>query len=72
MDKDTGNVIERRPDRVMYDGEQMTVVDFKFGKPHDDYHDQVREYMQLLRAMGYTKVRGYLWFVYSNNIEEVI
>lgn len=72
MDKDTGNVIERRPDRVMYDGEQMTVVDFKFGKPHDDYHDQVREYMQLLRSMGYSKVKGYLWFVYSNNIEEVI
>ncbi len=66
-----GELQERRPDRVMTDGQQMVVVDFKFGRPRDEYHMQVREYMELLRQMGYRQVSGYLWFVYSNKIEEV-
>ncbi len=70
-DKLTGKVIERRPDRVMTDGEQMIVVDFKFGQPKEEYKSQVREYMSLLSAMGYKNVSGYLWFVYSNRIEKV-
>lgn len=66
-----GELQERRPDRVMTDGQQMVVVDFKFGRPRDEYHMQVREYMELLHQMGYRQVSGYLWFVYSNKIEEV-
>ena len=66
-----GELQERRPDRVMTDGQQMVVVDFKFGRPRDEYHMQIREYMELLRQMGYRQVSGYLWFVYSNKIEEV-
>lgn len=68
---ENGNVIERRPDRVMTDGKEWVVVDFKFGSPKDEYHDQVREYMQLLADMGHKNIKGYLWFVYSNNIQEV-
>ena len=64
-------VIERRPDRVMTDGREWVVVDFKFGSPKDEYHDQVREYMQLLQQMGHPNVKGWLWYVYSNKIEEV-
>lgn len=66
-----GQVKERRPDRVMTDGKAWTVVDFKFGRPHENYLHQVREYMQLLQQMGHKDVRGYLWYVYSNKIEEV-
>ena len=66
-----GEVIERRPDRVMTDGQQWIVVDFKFGSPKDEYHDQVRQYMSLLASMGHQHISGYLWFVYSNKIEEV-
>ena len=68
---ENGEVIERRPDRVMTDGREWVVVDFKFGSPKDEYHDQVRQYMQLLADMGHTHIKGYLWFVYSNKIEEV-
>ena len=69
---ENGEVIERRPDRVMTDGREWVVVDFKFGSPKDEYHDQVRQYMQLLADMGHTHIKGYLWFVYSNKIEEVM
>ena len=65
-------VVERRPDRVMTNGQEWVVVDFKFGSPKDEYSDQVREYMQLLADMGHTNIKGYLWFVYSNRIEEVL
>lgn len=70
-DRRTGTVIRRRPDRVMTDGIQMIVVDFKFGNPKEEYFKQVDEYMHLLSSMGYTNIRGYLWFVYTNNILEV-
>ena len=66
-----GRLLKRRPDRVMYNGQEVIVVDFKFGSERTEYHDQVREYMQLLNSMGYPHVRGYLWFVYSNTIQEV-
>ena len=64
-------VVSRRPDRVMTDGNEWVVVDFKFGKPDAAYHDQVREYMNLLRQMGHSNVTGYLWYVYSNKMEEI-
>ena len=70
-DKSTHNLLERRPDRVMSDGNQMVIVDFKFGNPKTEYHDQVREYIHLLKEMGNTNVKGYLWYVFKNTIEEV-
>ncbi|MBQ9669025.1 MAG: UvrD-helicase domain-containing protein [Prevotella sp.] len=68
---ESGRVYERRPDRVMSDGEETVVVDFKFGRERGEYHDQVREYMSLLEDMSFPHVRGFLWFVYSNKIIEV-
>ena len=56
----------------MTDGKETHVVDFKFGHSKPEYLDQVREYMQLLRSMGMPNVKGWLWFVYNNKVEEVI
>ena len=70
QDKD-GEVCQHRPDRVMTDGHRWIVVDFKFGTPKSEYHDQVRQYMSLLADMGHQNISGYLWYVYSNRIEEV-
>ncbi|MCI6619337.1 MAG: PD-(D/E)XK nuclease family protein, partial [Prevotella sp.] len=71
IDPDTQQVVEHRPDRVMSDGQEWIVVDYKFGQPRSEYHDQVARYMHLLTRMGHQHVRGYLWFVYANRIEEV-
>ncbi len=68
---DDGTIVDRRPDRVMTDGTRWIVVDFKFGRPRPEYRDQVLEYMQLIESMGHTDVTGYLWYVYSNKIEQV-
>ena len=68
-----GQVCQHRPDRVMTDGHEWIVVDFKFGSPKPEYHDQVRRYMNLIQEMTTTNIsiKGYLWYVYSNQIEEV-
>ena len=61
----------RRPDRVMIKDNEAIVVDYKFGKESDKYKEQVKRYMDLLVQMGYKNVKGYLWYVYKNFIEEV-
>ena len=68
---DNGYVVERRPDRVMSDGERFVVVDFKFGRPKPEHQTQVKEYMDLIRKMGHSQVEGFLWYVYTNKIETV-
>ena len=55
----------------MVKGNETIVVDFKFGKHNTDYEDQVREYMNLLTEMGYENVRGYVWYVFYNELEEI-
>lgn len=62
----------RRPDRVMVKNNRAVVVDYKFGlarKPA--YARQIKEYMDLLRGMGYENVSGYIWYVSLDDIEEV-
>ena len=69
--QENGELQTRRPDRVMIKDDQVIVVDFKFGKPQATYKQQVKEYMTLLNNMGYTHVRGYLWYVFNNELEEI-
>ena len=68
-----GRLCNRRPDRVMMRHGQVVVVDFKFGKPRPSYRKQVQGYMQLLTRMGHPQdcIRGYLWYVDENRVEEV-
>ena len=72
-DAATDTVREHRPDRVMKDKKtgEVVIVDFMFGSPRPEYVEQVNRYKALTQNMGYPNVKGYLWFVYSNRIEEV-
>ncbi len=71
VNKKTNTVETHRPDRVMTDGDHIIVVDFKFATPRKEHHKQVQGYIDLLRQMGHEDVKGYLWYVYPNKIEEV-
>lgn len=69
MDRD-GRI--SRPDRVMVDPDCVRVVDFKFGKGEkNSYHKQVRQYMELLKEMGYPRVEGYLWYASLGKIIQI-
>jgi ATP-dependent helicase/nuclease subunit A len=62
----------RRPDRVMIKEGRVIVVDYKFGENvQPRYRNQVRRYMDDLRAMGYESVKGYVWYPLSGIIDEV-
>lgn len=72
---ETKEMETHRPDRVMVsaDGSQVVVVDFKFGRHHPDYEQQVRNYMQLLSQMyPSAHIEGYLWFVYSSRVQAIV
>ena len=71
--QERGELHTRRPDRVMVRGNEIVVIDFKFGKQNKKYNKQVQGYMQLLTRMGYLKenIKGYLWYVEEDLIEKV-
>ena len=60
-----------RPDRVMTRGTEAVVVDYKAGTAQAKYQQQVRTYMNALRAMGYTQVSGFLYYVQMGVVEAV-
>lgn len=69
--RENGLLQTRRPDRVMMKGDEVIVVDFKFGKPNKKYNKQVQGYIELLRQMGYKNITGHLWYVKDETIEQV-
>ncbi len=66
-----------RPDRVVINGEQVTIIDYKFGAYSDHspmeraYIKQVRRYMELFNDMGYTDITGYIWYPQSGEVISV-
>ncbi len=71
LDDETGRVVERRPDRVISNGREMMVVDFKTGRKRDEHQAQVRAYMILLKQMGYGNIHGYLWYIRTNEVVKI-
>jgi ATP-dependent exoDNAse (exonuclease V) beta subunit len=65
------NSTSKRPDRVMTRGNEAVVVDYKFGEESNAYHRQIAEYIEILRQMGYTSVKGYIWYVSTGKIVQI-
>ncbi len=62
-----------RPDRVVEMPDEVVVVDYKFGNvERSSYKKQVANYVDLIRAMGYPRVSGYIWYVTLGKIEPII
>jgi ATP-dependent exoDNAse (exonuclease V) beta subunit len=49
----TVNGLSLRPDRIAILGNQATVIDYKTGKPSPSHKEQIAQYGDALRAMGY-------------------
>ncbi len=58
----------KRPDRAMIRGKEVAVIDYKFGKEKNDHIRQISSYMEALQDMGYTSVKGYVWYVPTGKI----
>lgn len=70
-DDANSHVGQQRPDRVVYNGKEMVVIDFKTGRELEKHKAQVRGYMRLLQDMGYGNVSGYLWYIHHHKIVKV-
>ncbi|MEZ4827046.1 MAG: UvrD-helicase domain-containing protein [Bacteroidia bacterium] len=67
---DRGKVL--RPDRVMISpGKSVVVIDYKTGNPDARHHKQVGEYRDALMSMGYSDVKGYIYYLNQGIIDEV-
>ena len=63
---------EHRPDRVVINGDEVFVLDYKFGAERkDSYVRQVRGYINLYRRLGYGKVSGAVWYVPDDEVVRV-
>lgn len=61
-----------RPDRVMMKGEEVIVIDYKFGeKEEKKYQKQVKNYMNQIKKMGYATVKGYICYISLGKVVEV-
>ncbi|NLY24528.1 MAG: UvrD-helicase domain-containing protein [Bacteroidales bacterium] len=55
-----------RPDRVMIGNDEVIVADYKFGELEDTkYIRQVERYVKTIEEMGYTRVKGFVFYVRS-------
>ena len=61
-----------RPDRVLVDGSNVIIVDYKFGEHYHEYEKKLRKYAELWRKMGYEDVTTFLWYVHSDEVVEVL
>ncbi len=61
-----------RPDRVMIKGEEVVVIDYKFGEKEDKkYIRQVKYYVDQIRKIGYSDIKGYICYITLGKVVEV-
>jgi len=64
-----GNI--RRMDRVMIKDDLAIVVDYKTGEKRSSDINQVKNYKNILRRMGYKKIEGYVLYLNNGELVEV-
>ncbi len=62
---------ESRIDRLMTNGQQAVVVDFKTGNPTKSDNQQVNGYLDTLRKMNFQDVKGYLLYIKTGEVVQV-
>ncbi|RYG40392.1 MAG: hypothetical protein EOO01_27445 [Chitinophagaceae bacterium] len=61
-----------RPDKVLIEGNTITIIDYKFTQKESDTHvEQVNHYRSLLLAMGYAEVKTYLFYAVTGQLKLV-
>jgi len=60
-----------RPDRVVIKNGEVSIIDYKTGSQLKKHIYQVRKYMELLSQMGFSKINGYLLYIYPYQLVKV-
>ena len=56
-----GNLL--RPDRVVFLEDKVAVIDYKTGEANAAHKEQIDQYCDAIRAMGYSNVEGHILYV---------
>ncbi len=62
---------ERRPDRVMIQGDGAVVLDYKTGIHEPSHRHQLQGYIKTLQRMGYNSVKGFLLYLDPPELVEI-
>jgi ATP-dependent helicase/nuclease subunit A len=62
---------ENRIDRLITKDKKAIVIDFKTGAPKKTDHEQVLEYMTIMRQMNFFEVEGFLLYLKNNEVVQV-
>jgi ATP-dependent exoDNAse (exonuclease V) beta subunit len=60
-----------RPDKIVIKTDEIAIVDFKTGLPKENDKKQVNTYMKALQEMGYSNVRGHLYYTAKQEFMEL-
>ncbi len=59
-----------RPDRLVFNDNKVTIIDFKTGKPEKKHREQVNRYLKQLEEMDYKNIQGLLLYFREPNPAE--
>ena len=57
-----------RPDRMIFENKNVTVIDYKTGKREISHREQIELYGRVLESMGYTLKNAILIYIEENNV----
>ncbi|WP_445386579.1 UvrD-helicase domain-containing protein [Robiginitalea sp. IMCC44478] len=57
-----------RPDRMIFENREVTVIDYKTGKREISHREQIELYGRILESMGYTLKNTILIYIEENNV----
>lgn len=63
---------QKRPDKIILKEHEAVVVDFKTGEEYSKYEMQVRGYMNLVKGLSGKTTKGYLCYLESGKILEIL
>ncbi len=52
-----------RPDRLIFEDDEVIVIDYKTGQPEESHHKQIKNYQKILKNMGYSNTEGVLLYL---------
>jgi ATP-dependent exoDNAse (exonuclease V) beta subunit len=61
----------KRPDKVILKAEETIVIDYKTGSPNARDEQQMKEYLNLFQSMDFPTVKGYLFYISSNELKAI-
>ncbi len=70
---DNNKLVIKRPDRVMYNDNEVIVVDYKFGQIKEEYKNQVKGYINLIAQINKfkdKKFKGFIFYINAENPKE--